>query len=162
MGGEDDVIKIFLGSSSGAKSQAKRFMEGCVNQNIQYLPWWEQFNAGHTLLDELDRIRNEVNAAILLITPEASATNAKGTEIVVANQNVLFEFGYFYAALGKEYVALAKYGAINLPTDLGGYIHITGSRFFRHGAAVPVGNRTKSEFDRWLDTLITKPKARAR
>ncbi len=136
------MIKIFVGSSSGAKSQAKKFMEGCPHPNIKYLPWWEQFSPGSTLLDELDRIRKEVDAAILILTPEASSTNAKGTEIVVANQNVLFEFGYFYAALGKSKVAIAKYGAINLPSDLGGYIHIQGSKFFKHGAAVVVGARS--------------------
>ena len=149
------MIKVFVGSSNAAKSQAKRFMEGCPHRNIQYLPWWEQFNPGSTLLDELDKIRKQVSAAILLITPEASATNSKGSEIVVANQNVIFEFGYFYASLGKSNVALVKYGAINLPSDLGGYIHINGSKFFKHGSAVTVGARTKTEFDRWLDTLLT-------
>jgi len=149
------MIKVFVGSSSGAKSQAKKFMEGCTNKNIQYLPWWEQFNPGSTLLDELDRIRKSINAAVLLLTPEALSTNAKGTEIAVANQNVLFEFGYFYAALGKSRVALVKYGAINLLSDLGGYIHIFGSKFFKHGAATPVGAKTKVGFDQWYDTLIT-------
>jgi len=68
---------------------------------------------------------------------------------------VLFEFGYFYAALGKENVALAKYGSVDLPSDLGGYIHLFGSRRFQRNAGVRVGKRTKVEFDRWLDTLIT-------
>jgi predicted nucleotide-binding protein len=154
------MIKIFVGSSTGAKSQAKKFMEGCRHSNVKYLPWWEQFTTGSTLLDELDKIRKSVSAAILMLTPEASSTNAKGTEIVVANQNVLFEFGYLYAALGKSNVALAKYGSINLPSDLGGYIHIFGSKFFKHGAAVPVGAKTKAGFDQWLDTLISSPKIR--
>ncbi|HXR36342.1 MAG TPA: TIR domain-containing protein [Candidatus Binataceae bacterium] len=151
------MIKIFVGSSSGARTQAKKFMEGCTHPNVKYLPWWEQFGPGFTLLDELDRIRKEVGAVILLLTPEASSTNSKGTEIVVANQNVLFEFGYFYAALGKSKVALAKYGDINLPSDLGGYIHIFGSGFFHRGASVPVGKRTKGDFNRWLDTMLSKP-----
>jgi len=155
------MIKIFVGSSTGARTQARKFIEGCTNPNITYLPWWEQFTAGSTLLNELDRIRSDVDAAILLLTPEASSTNAKGNEIVVANQNVLFEFGYFYAALGKQQVSIVKYGSINLPSDLAGYIHIFGSKFFKHGASVSVGNRTKLEFDRWLDTLLT-PKGRHR
>ena len=104
--------KIFVGSSSGAKSQAKRFMEVCTHPNIQYLPWWEQFTAGRTLLEELDRIRNTIDGAILLITPEISAQTNRGGEQILVNQNVLFEFGYFYAALGKQKVALAKYGTV--------------------------------------------------
>lgn len=153
------MIDIFVGSASGAKSQAKRFIEGCTNPNIRYLPWWEQFTPGRTLLSELDRMRTSIDAAILLLTPEASSTNTKGTEIVVANQNVLFEFGYFYAALGQSKVALAKYGSINLPSDLGGYIHIFGSKFFKHNAANPVSERTKKEFAHWLDTLLTPRRA---
>jgi predicted nucleotide-binding protein len=148
------MIKVFVGSSTPAKSQAKKFMEGCTNPNIKYFPWWEQFKAGRTLLEELDGIRKKVDAAILLLTPEGVSTNSNGNQIVVPNQNVLFEFGYFYAAFGKERVALAKYGKVNLPSDLGGYIHIFGSDFFKPSHGVSVGKRTKKEFDRWLDEII--------
>jgi len=149
------MIKIFVGSSSGAKTQAKKFILGCQHKNITYLPWWEQFTAGKTLLSELDRIRKNVDAAVLLLTPEALSTNARGTEIIVPNQNVLFEFGYFYAALGQSKVALAKYGTVSLPSDLAGYIHIFGSTFFKTNAGLAVGKRTRAEFDRWFDTMIS-------
>lgn len=149
------MIKVFVGSSTSAKSQAKKLIEGCAHPNIQYLPWWDQFTAGRTLLEELEAIKKKVSAAILLLTPEGVSTNSKGNQIVVPNQNVLFEFGYFYASLGKERVALAKYGTVNLPSDLSGYIHIFGSDFFKTSYGVPVGKRTKKEFDRWMDALVT-------
>ena len=149
------MIKIFVGSSSGAKSQAKKFIEGCAHKNVKYYPWWEQFTAGETLLETLDKIRKNIDAAVLLLTPELSSQTSKGTEFVLPNQNVLFEFGYFYAALGKANVAIAKYGSIALPSDLGGYIHINGSKFYKPGACNAVANKTRVEFDRWLDALIT-------
>ena len=150
------MLKIFVGSSTAAKRQAKLFIDGNKHPNITYLPWWEQFTAGNTLLEELDGIRKKVNACVLILSPEAVATTPKNNQIVIPNMNVLFEFGYFYAALGKTNVALAKYGKVNLPSDLGGYIHVTGSDFFKPGFGVAVGKRTKKEFDRWVDALISK------
>jgi hypothetical protein len=66
---------------------------------------------------------------------------------------VLFELGYFYEHFGETRVAMVKYGDFYLPSDLGGYIHIAGSRSFRRGGALPVGKRTMREFDRWLSEL---------
>ncbi len=53
-------------------------------------------------------------------------------------------------ALGKEKVAVVRYGDTYLPSDLDGHIHITGSNHFKRGSGVAVGNRTKTEFGRWL------------
>ena len=77
-------------------------------------------------------------------------TDVRGHKRAIPNLNVLFEFGFFYSALGKEKVAVVRYGDIYLPSDLDGYIHITGSKHFTRGRAVSVGKLTKTEFDRWL------------
>ena len=152
------MIKIFVGSSTAAKRQAKMFMETYKHPNVQFVPWWDQFTAGRTLLQELTRIEGDINAAILLLTPEGVATNQKGNQIVVPNLNILFEFGFFYSALGQERVAIAKYGHVDLPSDLGGYVHVNGSKFFRPNYGVAVGKQTKKEVDRWLDAMISKKK----
>jgi len=143
------MIKIFVGSSAAAKSQAKAFINGCSVPEVVFLPWWDQFTAGRTLLEELSRIRSQVNRAILIMSPE-SFTKIRGHQQAIPNLNVLFEFGFFYHALGKEKVAVVRYGNIYLPSDLDGYIHITGSNHFKGGSAVAVGKRTKTEFGRWL------------
>lgn len=149
------MIKIFVGSSTAAKKQAKDFIDGCANPNVQFVPWWEQFTAGRTLLEELTRIKSEVNAAVLIMSPEGVSTNSKGTQLVMPNLNVLFEFGFFYGTLGKEKTIIAKYGHVDLPSDLSGYIHVNGSKFFKPNAGVAVGKKTKTEFDRWLDSLTS-------
>lgn len=150
------MIKIFVGSSNAAKVQARALIDGLKNPNIEFLPWWEQFTPGSTLLDELTRIKNEVNAAILIFTPEAVATNRKGTEIVVPNMNVLFEFGFFYSALGREKVSIIKYSNVTLPSDLSGYIHIAGSKFFKPGESVLTGKKTKKDFESWINNMISR------
>ncbi len=142
---------IFLGSSTAAKSQAKAVSVTLKSDQIEFLPWWEAFTPGRTLLQELDAIRSRVQGAVLLFSPEAQAT-VRGTIVQTPNLNVLFEFGYFYGHFGKEKVAMLKYGDFYLPSDFGGYIHIAGSKSFNRGAVVKVGKRTVSEFSRWISS----------
>lgn len=146
------VTRIFIGSSTAAKSQAKAVVAKFQSNTVKFLPWWDAFTAGRTLLEDLDHIHNKVDAAILLFSPEAESV-VRGNSVQTPNLNVLFEFGYFYGVLGKENVAMLKYGDFYLPSDLGGYIHIFGSTYFKRGAVVQVGKRTESEFGRWVAQL---------
>ena len=143
---------IFLGSSSAAKSQAKAVLKAFSGPTLQFLPWWDAFTPGRTLLEELDAIRGRVAGALLLFSPE-SRTKVRGRAQELPNLNVLFEFGYLYGALGKQKVAMLRYGDFYLPSDLGGYIHIFGSKSFKRGKLVQVGKRTRSEFTRWIAQL---------
>ena len=143
------ITTIFIGSSAAAKSQAKAVISKFKSATLEFLPWWEAFTAGRTLLEDLDDIRNRVDAAVLLFSPEAIST-VRGNKVQVPNLNVLFEFGYFLGHFGKNKVAMLKYGDFYLPSDLGGYIHINGSNFFKRAAVVKVGKRTEREFNRWI------------
>lgn len=140
---------VFIGSSAAARSQAKRIVRRFESATLAFLPWWDAFTAGRTLLEDLDNIVNKVDAALLLFSPEADST-VRGNTVHVPNLNVLFEFGYFYGHLGKDKVAMLKYGEFYLPSDFGGYIHIFGSTYFKRGAVVKVGKRTECEFERWV------------
>jgi predicted nucleotide-binding protein len=142
--------KIFIASSNGAKSQAREFIKGCSRADVTFFPWWEQFNPGQTLMDELTRIRDKVNRAIVILTPE-SDTNIRGQKHSIPNLNALLEFGFFYGAFGPANVTLVRYGNVHLPSNLGGYIHITGSKYFTSNRSVKVSKKTKTEFERWLD-----------
>ncbi|HEX4054338.1 MAG TPA: TIR domain-containing protein [Tepidisphaeraceae bacterium] len=147
--------RIFIGSSAAAKSQAKAVIEHFTNPTfptLEFVPWWDYFTPGRTLLEDLDGIRNRSDAALLLFSPEAEST-VRGNVVQMPNLNVLFELGYFYGQLGKAKVAMLKYGDFYLPTDLGGYIHIFGSTFFRRSAVVQVDRRTEREFSRWVQQL---------
>ena len=146
------AITLFVGSSSAAKSQAKVLVNTFESGTLKFLPWWDTFTAGRTLLEELDRIHTTVDGAVLLFSPE-SETTIRGQTKQVPNLNVLFEFGYFYGVLGRDRVAMIKYGEFYLPSDFGGYIHIFGSNGFRRGASNKIGKRTTDEFNRWVETL---------
>lgn len=146
--------KLFVASSKAAKTQAKEFIRDCPFDNLIYMPWWDHITAGPTLLDELDRISGNVDGAVIILTPEAVSTTPKGVEIVIPNLNVLFEFGYFYARFGKQKVVVVKYGTVNLPSDLGGYVHVFGSDYFRPNGKNPVSKRTHREYERWYAELL--------
>ena len=143
---------IFIGSSSAAKSQARAVIRRFSSPGLKFLPWWDAFTAGRTLLEDLDLIRAKVDAALLLFSPE-STTRIRNKRYDVPNLNVLFEFAYFYGHFGRRKVAMLKYGDFYLPSDLGGYIHISGSRSFKRGAVVQLGKRTTREFERWVSQL---------
>lgn len=142
-------VKIFVGSSTAAKSQAKAVIKAFTSATITFVPWWEQFTPGRTLLGELDKIKGKVDGALILFCPEASAT-IRGNSVAIPNLNVLFELGYFYSHFGDQKVAMMKYGKFFLPSDLAGYIHIPGSQFFKANAVAQVGNKTKTAFDKWI------------
>ena len=143
---------LFIGSSSAAKSQAKKLVEELTSSTLEFLPWWDAFTPGNTLLVELDAIRDKVDGALLVFSPESETTIKKQTKHI-PNLNVLYEFGYFYGHFGKTKVAMIKYGEFFLPSDFGGYIYIAGSKFFKRGAVVQVGKKTKHDFTKWVQQL---------
>lgn len=143
---------VFVGSSAAAKAQARAIVRHFASPKLKFLPWWDAFTAGRTLLKDLDQVRGRVDGALLVFSPE-STTRIRNKRQELPNLNVLFELGYFYGHFGEKKVAMVKYGEFYLPSDLGGYIHIAGSRSFRRGRAVPVGKRTAREFERWAASL---------
>ena len=145
-------VIVFIGSSAAAKSQAKAVVKTFTSPTVEFLPWWDTFTPGRTLLEDLDAIRGQINGAMLLFSPEAEAT-VRGNTVFIPNLNVLFELGYFYGHFGKQKVAMLKYGDFYLPSDFGGYIHINGSDFFKRSAVVQVGKRTEKEFGKWIAQL---------
>jgi predicted nucleotide-binding protein len=143
---------IFVGSSSAARAQARALIRALADEPVDFLPWWEAFRPGRTLLEELDGLRERVQGALLVFAPESSST-IRGKRQEIPNLNVLFEFGYFYGHFGRSRVAMLSYGEFYLPSDLGGYLHLNGSRSFRRGAALKVSQRTLGECRRWLQGL---------
>ena len=143
---------IFIGSSGAAKSQAKEVVRAFEGPTIEFLPWWEAFTAGQTLLDELDSIYERVDGALLLLSPE-SDTTLRGHVQTIPNLNVLFEFGYFLGCFERQKVGILRYGDYYLPSDLSGYIHIFGSSGFKRGRRQAVGKRTTAEFNRWISAF---------
>ena len=144
--------KLFIGSSSAAKSQAKKLVAELSSATVEFVPWWEAITPGQLLLDELELIWDSVDGAVLLFSPE-SESEIRGVKKNIPNLNVVFEFGYFFGAFERNKVAMIKYGDFYLPSDFGGYQWIHGSKGFKRGAVQQVSQRTRNEFNRWIANL---------
>ena len=79
-------ITLFIGSSSAAKSQAKELVTSLSSDVVEFLPWWDAFTPGRSLLEELDSIRDRVNGALLLFSPE-SETEVRKQKKNIPNSN---------------------------------------------------------------------------
>lgn len=146
------VTKLFVASSSAAKTQAKKFIEALSGPTLEFFPWWENITPGQILLNELDAIRTRVDGAVFIFSPEYPATIRKDPK-EIPNLNVLFEFGYFFGAFARNKIAMIKYGEFYLPSDFGGYQWVHGSTGFRRGGSQVISQRTKNEFGRWLASV---------
>ena len=146
--------RIFVASSAEAIPHAKSFITNCTNQKkLTYVPWWDEFIPGRTLLEELGRFRN-LDGALIIMTPDCRAT-IRGRSEKIPNLNVLYEFGYFYGVFQRKHVAVVKYGTVYLPSDLDGYIPIFGHKNFSRKVTRPT-KRTQNDFFRWIDDWESK------
>jgi hypothetical protein len=118
------------------------------------------FPVGSTLLERIESLAGEVEGAILLFTPDVHASRAgKTTEEAVPN--VMFEYGYLSARLGRQRVAICLVDDADLPSDLHGVKVIqAGTIGYRPGAAEGAGDRTPElpdqltgELRSWLEAL---------
>jgi hypothetical protein len=144
---------VFVGSSSEAEAQAKSLIRDLSSPMIEFLPWWDAFTPGHLLLSDLAEVKKNATAALLLFTPDIPA-KVRGSKVTLPNQNVLFELGYFFSAFDASRIALIRCGATHIPKDLDGYTHVLGSKFFKPGAAVPAGKKTREQFGKWVAQLV--------
>ena len=149
------AIKIFLGSSAAARTQAKVVVKTLTSPQVTFVPWWEHFTAGKTLLEQLNAVRSEVDGALLLFSPEIPGT-VRQVSKDLPNQNVLFEFGFFSGIFGTERVAVLRYGEFYLPSDLGGLVYIQGSKGFRPCGSQVIGKATTEQFNKWIATFPSR------
>lgn len=144
--------QIFVASSMEAKAQAKVLIRELANPDIKFRPWWETARPGRMFLSELAQVASEVTAALFVFTPDISGTFRR-KRVKLPNQNVLFELGYFFNIVRPECIAIVKYGETVIPTDLLGYTHIKGSKFFKAGAGSATGKATRADFTKWIIAL---------
>jgi hypothetical protein len=128
--------RIFVGSSSEAAWLARR-VGAAIERADRVAVIWDTsaFPVGSTLLERIESLADEVEGAILLFTPDVHASRAgKTTEEAVSN--VMFEYGYLSARLGRQRVAICLVDGAALPSDLHGVKVIqAGTMGYRPSAA---------------------------
>jgi predicted nucleotide-binding protein len=83
-------------------------------------------SAGRTVIEKFEEESAKCNLAVVLLTPDDSATTGAGIPYQTARPNVWIELGYFMAWFGRRSgrtVLIYKKG-LDIPTDLAGVVYI--------------------------------------
>ncbi len=84
----------------------------------------EQPDRGRTIIEKFESYA-AVGFAVVLLTPDDVGGTADDPEELKprARQNVIFELGFFVAALGRRRVCALYKGDVELPTDFAGVVY---------------------------------------
>lgn len=143
-------MEIFIGSSSEAVEFMEKIAIKLEELEITPLTWNATgkgiFIASTNTIDALISIAHRVKAAIFVFNSDDKIWNEK-TSIEESNcvrDNVLFEYGLFMGALGKQRVCFVCKGNPKIASDLKGITYIDGDSGDYH---------IKSKLGEWIDTI---------
>ncbi len=110
---------------------------GCTPVVLRELP-----SMGRTLIEKIEE-NGDADYAVVLLTADDRGGLANEKELRArARQNVVFEWGYFLGRINRERVCALYEEGVELPSDLGGFVHI------------PLDNS-----DRWKKELLAELRA---
>jgi predicted nucleotide-binding protein len=96
----------------------------------------DEANKGMTVIEKIEA-NSDVGYAIVLLTPDDIGRVRDGEEFPRARQNVIWEWGYLVAKLGRNRVACLRKGDVELPSDLHGIVRIDiGGDLKKHAAEI--------------------------
>lgn len=123
-----DAIFIVHGHDDALKLGVDSFLRRATK--IEPLILHNQPNRGRTLIEKLEVTGARAGYAVVLLTADdLGAEKAKAKQLEPrARQNVVFEFGFFVRALGRDHVAVIYEPGVELPTDLKGLAYIEYDR----------------------------------
>lgn len=119
------MTRVFIASSTEGRPYAQAVAAVLARQGVEPMLWWSQqcFPPGATLLDSLLRLLNEADGALIIATPD-DRTTRRGETLYSPAGNVLLEYGLFTGRLGQARVAIVTVADPDLPSDLGGVVHL--------------------------------------
>jgi hypothetical protein len=102
---------IFIGSSGATERYARELQQILIDEHepdIEVIGWWRRdaFPVGTGTLEALEKTLGAANAALFVAAPDDLVTK-KGREGRQPRDNVIFEYGLFCGAHGRERSALA-------------------------------------------------------
>lgn len=116
-------VFIVHGRDEHYKHEAARFLAKLTSNEPVILS--EQVNAGRTLIEKFENYAREATFAIVIATgDDIGGLKSDGNTNPRARQNVVFELGFFFGALGRSRVALLYEEGVERPSDTDGLVHI--------------------------------------
>lgn len=129
---EEKPMEIFMGSSSEAKDFMEEIALKLEDLKAEPLLWNASGKGiiipGTNTIDALIAIAKRVKAAVFIFNADDKIWNDKSAleSSDTVRDNVLFEYGLFMGALGKENVCFVCKGKPKLASDLKGITYIDG------------------------------------
>lgn len=117
-----DKIFIVHGHDGDTKLQVTEFVERVTGERPVILH--EQADSGRTIIEKFEEHASDAGFAIILLTAD-DLGKAKGAAQLNprARQNVVLEFGYFMAKLGRSRVVALYEAGVELPSDVTGVLY---------------------------------------
>lgn len=147
---EIESMEIFMGSSSDARNYLDDIAVMLEELGARTLPWYASgkgiFVPSDNTIDALLKITKKVQAAVFIFNADDKVWNDKSALEISdeVRDNVLFEYGLFAGALGKENVCFVCKGKPQLATDLRGITYVDGDL----GDAI-----IKAKLKDWIDAI---------
>jgi predicted nucleotide-binding protein len=120
-------IFVVHGHDHALKTDVERFLR---ELHLEPVVLHRQPDRGMTLIEKFEQ-HSDVGYALILLTPDDVAYPAESESLPDADtpkerrarQNVIFEFGFFVAKLGRDRVCCLYKSGVKLPSDLTGLIY---------------------------------------
>ena len=145
-----DRPKIFIvhGHDEEAKESLRKFIQKKLKLP-EPIVLREMPNHGRTVIEKYEEYAQEVDVVFVLLTPDDKFTETDSTQkdMYRSRQNVIFEMGYFFGALGRHSgrVILLSHGKVELPSDIKSLINIDITNGIQAAA-----EEIKRELAEWL------------
>ena len=117
--------KVFIvhGHDHAARDTVEDFVD---NWGLTPTVLDEQPNKGRTIIEKFEEQADEVSFAIALLTPDDVGASKKNRSDLKprARQNVIFELGYLFKAVGRQRVCILYKEGVELPSDVQGVVYV--------------------------------------
>lgn len=126
-----DAVFVVHGRNNAVKDAVARSLETMLD-DVAITILHEQPNAGASLIEKFERSARDAGFAVVILTAD-DIGGIDGELAPRARQNVVFEAGYFFGAIGRSRVAVLYEEGVQLPSDIHGlaYIPIDQSGLWR-------------------------------
>jgi predicted nucleotide-binding protein len=120
---EKAAVFLVHGHDDLAKTTVARFLE---RLDLDVIILHERASVGDTIIEKFERESSGVGFAVVLLTADdlGSAKESSTGLSSRARQNVVFELGFFVAALGRSKVVALREPNVEIPSDLAGVMYI--------------------------------------
>lgn len=116
--------RVFLGYCGQARTTAvdiQQYIERDLGVRVRNYAM--DFQAGGTILEEIERSARECSCGIFLFTnDDPLVSELEG--VAAPRDNVVFEAGYFMHALGSQRSLIVREQGAKMPADIGGNIYL--------------------------------------